>query len=144
MSILITTVIYNNYSISYKKISLKLHSKFKISRGSKSTVNTLLISAKKDGYKGIGECVEYKRYNENLKDITKYLNNTRKQNDILKVIPENISEKSSGSASSNFTEFALSAASSLASSSMLYNCNFLYFSCKASKSFWVMPCFFNK
>ena len=85
MSILITTVIYNNYSISYKKICLKLHSKFKISRGSKSTVNTLLISAKKDGYRGIGECVEYKRYNENLKDITKYLNNTKKQNDILKI-----------------------------------------------------------
>ena len=76
MSILITTVIYKNYIISYQRISHKLHSKFKISRGTKSTVKTLLILAKQNDYTGCGECVEYKGYNENLKDITSYIKKT--------------------------------------------------------------------
>ena len=85
MSILITTVIYKNYIISYKRISHKLHSKFKISRGTKSTVKTLFILAKKNDYTGCGECVEYKRYNENLKDITSYIKKTLVINDISKI-----------------------------------------------------------
>ena len=85
MSILITTVIYKNYIISYQRISHKLHSKFKISRGTKSTVKTLFILAKKNDYTGCGECVEYKRYNENLKDITSYIKKTLVINDISKI-----------------------------------------------------------
>ncbi len=64
---------YKNCLITYKDKKFNLKNEFKISRGSKSSINTLQIRIKKNDLIGRGECVPYKRYGDNLKKIKTFL-----------------------------------------------------------------------
>jgi L-alanine-DL-glutamate epimerase-like enolase superfamily enzyme len=64
---------YKNCLITYKDKKFNLKNQFKISRGSKSSINTLQIRIKKNDLIGRGECVPYKRYGDNLKKIKTFL-----------------------------------------------------------------------
>ena len=65
---------YKNCSIKYKDKKFDLKNQFKISRGSKSSINTIEINIKKNGLIGRGECVPYERYGDNLKKIKNLFN----------------------------------------------------------------------
>jgi len=64
---------YKNCLITYKDKKFNLKNEFKISRGSKSSINTIQIRIKKNDLIGRGECVPYKRYGDNLKKIKTFL-----------------------------------------------------------------------
>ena len=46
-----------------------LNKSFNISRGAKTTANTLQVHLIKDGERGLGECVPYSRYGETIDSV---------------------------------------------------------------------------
>ena len=64
---------YKNCPVHFEAKEFDLKNIFKISRGSKSKIKTLELRIYKNNNIGRGECVPYKRYNENLSEITKIL-----------------------------------------------------------------------
>ena len=68
---------YKSYTVSYENKKFKLKEAFKISRGSKSSINTLKIKLENNNIFGYGECVPYTRYGDNLKKITKILKSNK-------------------------------------------------------------------
>ncbi len=75
-------MIYKNCYVNFKLKEFFLKNNFKISRGSKSKIKTLEIKLTKNNTIGRGECVPYKRYDENLKKIIKILSKNRKIDNI--------------------------------------------------------------
>ena len=73
---------YKNCSIKYKDKKFDLKNQFKISRGSKSSINTIEINIKKNGLIGRGECVPYERYGDNLKKIKNLLKQKKNLNNL--------------------------------------------------------------
>ena len=69
---------YKNYSLKYEKKTFKLKENFKISRGSKIKINSIILTLNQSKFKGIGECIPYKRYNETTRQIFNYLKKSKK------------------------------------------------------------------
>ena len=63
---------YKNCLVEYREKKFDLKSQFRISRGSKSSINTIEVNIKRNGLIGRGECVPYKRYGDNLKKLKNY------------------------------------------------------------------------
>ena len=76
---------YKNCLVEYKDKKFDLKSQFKISRGSKSSINTIEINIKRNGLIGRGECVPYKRYGDNLKKIKNLLNQKKNLNNLKSI-----------------------------------------------------------
>ena len=76
---------YKNCLVEYKDKKFNLKSLFKISRGSKSSINTIEIKIKRNGLIGRGECVPYKRYGDNLKKIKNLLNQKKNLNNLKSI-----------------------------------------------------------
>ena len=69
---------YNNYSLKYEKKTFKLKENFKISRGSKNKINSIILTLNQEEFEGIGECIPYKRYSETAGQIFNYLKKNKK------------------------------------------------------------------
>jgi len=65
--------------LDFKKKIFHLKDNFKISRETKSKIKTIIIKLSNKNASGFGECIPYKRYNETLKKIWKYLENNREK-----------------------------------------------------------------
>ena len=76
---------YKNCPVHFEAKEFKLKNIFKISRGSKSKIRTLELRITKNHCVGRGECVPYKRYNENLSKITKILRNKKNINNLSSI-----------------------------------------------------------
>jgi len=76
---------YKNCPVHFEAKEFKLKNVFKISRGSKSKIRTLELRITKNHNVGKGECVPYKRYNENLSKITKILKNNKNINNLSSI-----------------------------------------------------------
>jgi len=76
---------YKNCPVHFEAKEFKLKNIFKISRGSKSKIRTLELRIAKNHCVGRGECVPYKRYNENLSKITKILRNKKNINNLSSI-----------------------------------------------------------
>lgn len=76
---------YKNCLVEYKDKKFDLKSQFKISRGSKSSINTIEVNIKKNGLIGRGECVPYKRYGDNLKKIKNLLKQKKNLNSLKSI-----------------------------------------------------------
>jgi len=63
--------------LDFKKKIFDLKDKFKISRGTKSKIKTIIIKLYNNKASGFGECIPYKRYNETFKKMWKYLENNK-------------------------------------------------------------------
>ena len=57
-------------NIQIKHISWDLNKSFNISRGSKTTAETIEVKIETNNFYGYGECVPYKRYNETIDSVT--------------------------------------------------------------------------
>ena len=79
---------YKNCSVEYKDKKFDLKNQFRISRGSKSSINTIEINIKKNGLIGRGECVPYKRYGDNIIKIKNLLKQKKNLNNLksLKIL----------------------------------------------------------
>ncbi len=64
---------YKNCQVHFEAKKFELKNIFKISRGSKSEIKTLKLTIIKNNNIGRGECVPYRRYNENLSEIFRIL-----------------------------------------------------------------------
>ncbi|WP_300393214.1 N-acetyl-D-Glu racemase DgcA [Henriciella sp.] len=58
-------------------VSSPLRKSFAISRGSKSSADTLRVTLEKDGKRGRGECVPYPRYGESIESVTSQIETLR-------------------------------------------------------------------
>ena len=76
---------YKNCPVHFEAKEFELKNIFKISRGSKSKIKTLELRITKKHNVGRGECVPYKRYNENLSKITKILRNNKNINNLASI-----------------------------------------------------------
>ena len=76
---------YKNCPVHFEAKEFELKNIFKISRGSKSKIRTLELRITKKHNVGRGECVPYKRYNENLSKITKILRNNKNFNNLASI-----------------------------------------------------------
>ena len=76
---------YKNCPVHFEAKEFELKNIFKISRGSKSKIRTLELRITKKHNVGRGECVPYKRYNENLSKITKILRNNKNYNNLASI-----------------------------------------------------------
>ena len=76
---------YKNCPVHFEAKEFKLKNTFKISRDSKSKIRTLELRIAKNHCVGRGECVPYKRYNENLSKITKILRNKKNINNLSSI-----------------------------------------------------------
>jgi L-alanine-DL-glutamate epimerase-like enolase superfamily enzyme len=76
---------YKNYSLKYEKKSFKLKENFKISRGSKSKINSIILTLNLEKFEGVGECTPYKRYNETTKQIFNFLKKNKKISNLNKI-----------------------------------------------------------
>ena len=76
---------YKNCPVHFEAKEFELKNIFKISRGSKSKIRTLELSITKKHNVGRGECVPYKRYNENLSKIIKILRNNKNINNLASI-----------------------------------------------------------
>ena len=56
--------------ITFKQESFTLNGEFSIARGSKSLAEVLTVCIEKNGVKGYGECVPYKRYGETMQSVS--------------------------------------------------------------------------
>lgn len=85
MDVYKTTVKYKNLRIDYEVKSFRLKDVFKISRSSKSNINTIKVSITNKKNRGIGECVPYKRYGDSLSQILKILKSNKNYKDIHQI-----------------------------------------------------------
>jgi len=76
---------YKNCPVHFEAKEFELKNIFKISRGSKSKIRTLELRITKKHNVGRGECVPYKRYNENLSKIIKILRNNKNINNLASI-----------------------------------------------------------
>lgn len=72
--------------------SWELNKRFKISRGSKSTAETIKIEISKNGNVGSGEGVPYSHYNENIESVISQIENLRKGIEDHSINLENLNE----------------------------------------------------
>jgi len=56
--------------LNVEQNSFELKQKFTISRGSRNSAEVLTVSISDSGFIGLGECVPYKRYGENIKSVS--------------------------------------------------------------------------
>jgi len=75
--------------LDFKKKNFHLKDNFKISRGTKSKIKTIIIKLYNNNASGFGECIPYKRYNETFKKIWKYLQNNKEniEKNLIKKVP---------------------------------------------------------
>jgi len=75
--------------LDFKKKIFYLKDNFKISRETKSKIKTIIIKLYNNNASGFGECIPYKRYNENFKRIWNYLENNKKniEKNLTKKVP---------------------------------------------------------
>ena len=89
MEIYKTTMKYKNYPVIFEIKKFELKDVFKISRGSKTSINTIQVKICKKDLIGRGECVPYKRYGDKLEEITKILKSNKNINNLneIKFLP---------------------------------------------------------
>jgi len=75
--------------LDFKKKIFHLKDNFKISRGTKSKIKTIIIKLYNNNASGFGECIPYKRYNETFKKMWKYLENNKEniEKNLIKKVP---------------------------------------------------------
>ena len=65
-------------TLDLEHVSAPLRKSFSISRGSKTSAETLLVTLSRDGQSGRGECVPYGRYGETVESVTSQIESVRK------------------------------------------------------------------
>ena len=76
---------YKNCRVSFDIKEFELRNIFKISRGSKSRIKAIELKIIKNQNVGRGECVPYKRYNDSLQKIIKFLKKNKNINNLKTV-----------------------------------------------------------
>ncbi|WP_300381528.1 N-acetyl-D-Glu racemase DgcA [Henriciella sp.] len=64
-------------TLHIEHVSAPLRKEFSISRGAKSSAETVRVTLEADGYKGRGECVPYNRYDETVGSVTEKVESMR-------------------------------------------------------------------
>lgn len=85
MEIYKTTMKYKNYPVIFEIKKFELKDVFKISRGSKTSINTIQVKICKKDLIGRGECVPYKRYGDNLNKLVKLLKSNNNYNNLQSI-----------------------------------------------------------
>ena len=85
MEIYKTRMKYKNYTVIFEIKKFELKDVFKISRGSKTSINTIQVKICKKDLIGRGECVPYKRYGDNLNKLVKLLKSNSNYNNLKSI-----------------------------------------------------------
>ena len=85
MEIYKTTMKYKNYPVIFEIKKFELKDVFKISRESKTSINTIQVKICKKDLIGRGECVPYKRYGDNLNKLVKLLKSNNNYNNLQSI-----------------------------------------------------------
>lgn len=85
MEIYKTTMKYKKYPVIFEIKKFELKDVFKISRGSKTSINTIQVKICKKDLIGRGECVPYKRYGDNLNKLVKLLKSNNNYNNLQSI-----------------------------------------------------------